>query len=88
MSLPFPDEFDRPPLAAKLAPKLRELASQGIYLGGSSWKYEGWLGSIYNHERYQTRGKLSKKKFEESCLAVGILKVGGIFVQKCDIGDC
>jgi uncharacterized protein YecE (DUF72 family) len=66
----FP-EFDDPlpPQAARLAPKLRSLAERGIYFGTSSWKYEGWLGSIYSEERYLTRGKLSKKKFEESCLS-------------------
>jgi uncharacterized protein YecE (DUF72 family) len=44
------------------------LAKEGIYIGTSSWKYEGWLGSIYTPERYETRGKLSKKKFEDTCL--------------------
>jgi uncharacterized protein YecE (DUF72 family) len=63
----FPPEL--PPQAARLAPKLRALASKGVYFGTSSWKYEGWLGSIYSEDRYQTRGKLSKKKFEETCLS-------------------
>jgi uncharacterized protein YecE (DUF72 family) len=82
MSLPFLDDSDRPPLAAKLAPKLRELASQGIYLGGSSWKYPGWLGSIYSPERYLTRGKHSQAKFDRECLAEYVqtfLTVGGDF---------
>jgi uncharacterized protein YecE (DUF72 family) len=57
--------FDR----KKLATKLRDLAQQGIYFGGSSWKYEGWLGQIYTPERYMTRGKFSRKRFEESCIA-------------------
>jgi uncharacterized protein YecE (DUF72 family) len=66
----FPEPDDRlPPQAARLAPKLSALASRGIYFGTSSWKYEGWLGSIYSEARYLTRGKLSKKKFEESCLS-------------------
>jgi len=56
------------PQAARLAPKLRELAGKGMYFGTSSWKYEGWLGSIYSDDRYLTRGKHSKKKFEETCL--------------------
>jgi uncharacterized protein YecE (DUF72 family) len=60
---------DLPPQAARLAPKLRALADKGILFGTSSWKYEGWLGSIYSEARYQTRSKLSKKKFEETCLA-------------------
>ncbi len=69
MSL-FPEPDDPPPpLAARLAPRLRSLAERGIYFGTSSWKYEGWLGSIYSEARYKTRNKHSKKKFEESCLA-------------------
>jgi len=60
---------DQPNQAARLAPRLRELADQGIYFGTSSWKYEGWLGSIYSQERYTTRGKFSRKKFEAECLA-------------------
>jgi uncharacterized protein YecE (DUF72 family) len=58
-----------PPQAARLGPKLRALADRGVYFGTSSWKYEGWLGSIYGADRYQTRGKFSKKKFEAECLA-------------------
>jgi uncharacterized protein YecE (DUF72 family) len=69
MSL-FPsfDAHDPPPQAARLRPKLRALAEQGIYFGTSSWKYEGWLGSIYREDRYQARGRFSHKKFEAECL--------------------
>lgn len=52
------------PLAARLA----ALAGRGVYLGTSSWKYEGWLGSIYTPERYITRGKFSQAKFNDTCL--------------------
>jgi uncharacterized protein YecE (DUF72 family) len=70
MSLPlFETGDDLPEQAARLRPRLRDLARQGIWLGTSSWKYEGWLGSVYQPDRYQTRGKFSRKKFEESCLA-------------------
>jgi uncharacterized protein YecE (DUF72 family) len=69
MALPFDPAEDRPEQAARLAPKLRGLAAQGIYFGTSSWKYEGWLGLIYSPERYLTRGKHSKAKFEADCLA-------------------
>jgi uncharacterized protein YecE (DUF72 family) len=65
----FDSPEDLPPQAASLAPKLRALADRGLFFGTSSWKYEGWLGSIYSPERYQTRGKLSMKKFESECLA-------------------
>ena len=60
-----PSDFDRERIAAKL----RELAAQDIYIGGSSWKYEGWLGQIYTYDRYLSRGRFSKKKFEQECLA-------------------
>jgi uncharacterized protein YecE (DUF72 family) len=39
-----------------------------LFLGTSSWKYEGWLGQIYDEQRYLTRGKLSHKRFETECL--------------------
>jgi len=64
----FDTDDQGPPEARSLAPKLRALAEQGLYFGTSSWKYEGWLGSIYDESRYQTRGKFSKKKFEAECL--------------------
>lgn len=42
---------------------LTQLAQNSIYLGTSSWKYEGWKGVIY-HDHYQ-----STKQFEAHCLA-------------------
>ncbi len=62
-----PDE--RPAQAARLTPRLRALAAQGIYFGTSSWKYEGWLGSIYTPGRYSVRGRFSQRKFDAECLA-------------------
>jgi uncharacterized protein YecE (DUF72 family) len=59
-----PGGFDQEGLAAKL----RSLAREKIYIGGSSWKYEGWLGQIYRRERYLSRGRFSKKLFEAECL--------------------
>ena len=59
-----PDAFPRD----HLAERLRQLAARNIYIGGSSWKYEGWLGQIYSRERYLSRGRFSKKIFEEECL--------------------
>ncbi len=62
----FEDELS--PQAARLAPRLRALAARGIFFGTSSWKYEGWLGSIYSPDLYQTRGRFSKPRFERECL--------------------
>jgi uncharacterized protein YecE (DUF72 family) len=59
----------RPAQAERLGPKLRRLAEQGVYFGTSSWKYEGWLGTVYTPERYEVRGKFSRKTFEAGCLA-------------------
>ena len=59
-----PRAFDRD----GLRDRLRGLAARGVYVGGSSWKYEGWLGHIYSRSRYVTRGKFSRKLFEETCL--------------------
>jgi uncharacterized protein YecE (DUF72 family) len=62
----FPEAagFDR----ARLSAKLRELASERIYIGTSSWKYEGWCDQIYTRDRYETRGRFSQKRFESECL--------------------
>ena len=59
-----PDAFPR----EHLAQRLRELARQNIFIGASSWKYEGWLGQIYSRDRYLARGRFSKKLFEQECL--------------------
>jgi uncharacterized protein YecE (DUF72 family) len=47
---------------------LASLAGEGVYLGTSSWKYEGWLGLLYTPKRYETRGNFSRAKFERTCL--------------------
>jgi uncharacterized protein YecE (DUF72 family) len=60
-----PGAFDR----AALAARLRSLASEGIYIGGSSWKYEGWIGQIYSRDRYHSRGRFSRQRFEAECLS-------------------
>ena len=59
-----PSSFDRDVLAARL----KELAARRIYIGGSSWKYEGWLGQIYCRSNYLSRGRFSQKLFNETCL--------------------
>ncbi|HEV3331399.1 MAG TPA: DUF72 domain-containing protein [Bryobacteraceae bacterium] len=59
-----PSTFDRDGLAARL----QSLAAEGVYIGGSSWKYEGWLGQIYTRDRYLARGRFSRQRFEAECL--------------------
>ncbi len=53
----------------RLRDRLSALASHSIFIGGSSWKYEGWLGQIYSRSRYQVGGRFSRKLFDESCLS-------------------
>jgi uncharacterized protein YecE (DUF72 family) len=59
-----PQAFDK----AALGRRLRALADQNLWVGTSSWKYEGWLGQIYTRERYMTRGKFSRARFEAECI--------------------
>ena len=59
-----PEAFDR----AGLAARLRALAAETIFIGGSSWKYEGWIGQIYSRDRYLSRGRFSRQRFEAECL--------------------
>ena len=56
--------FDRP----KIAERVKELAAQNIFIGTSSWKYEGWMDQLYSPERYAYRGKVAKSRFEAGCL--------------------
>jgi len=76
------DTVERHPQAGRLAPALRSWADRGVFFGTSSWKYAGWVGSIYSQDRYLTRGKFSKTKFEDTCLreyAEVFSTVGGDF---------
>lgn len=45
------------------------LASQGVFIDTSSWKYPGWRGQLYDTARYEWRGKFAKSRFEKNCLA-------------------
>lgn len=59
----------RHPSASALARRASSLARESnLYIGTSSWKYEGWLGQVYDTDRYLTRGKFSRKRFETECL--------------------
>ena len=57
--------FDRDLMRGKLA----ALAQAGVFVGTSSWKYEGWLNQLYTPTRYEYRGKVATKRFERDCLA-------------------
>ena len=56
--------FDRELIKAKAA----ELAAKGVFIGTSSWKYEGWFGQLYTAARYEYRGKVAKTRFQQDCL--------------------
>ena len=57
----FPEP--EPETKSILAPRLRSLAQQNIFIGTSSWKYPGWIGEIYSPSRYK-----NQKRFEADCL--------------------
>lgn len=48
--------------------RIAALADRGVFLGTSSWKYEGWLGQIYTPARYNYRGRFASTRFERECL--------------------
>jgi len=56
--------FDRERMKTRAA----ELAARGVFIGTSSWKYEGWLGQLYTPSRYEYRGKVAATRFEKGCL--------------------
>jgi len=51
-----------------LRQSLAHLATRGVYVGTSSWKYPGWCGTVYESSRYHFRGKFAKSRFERDCL--------------------
>src|SRR5476649_660230 len=60
----FTPAFDLEYYRARIA----ALAERGIFVGTSSWKYEGWVGQIYTAARYEYRGRLAASRFERECL--------------------
>ncbi len=49
----------------RLKQKAAALAAKGVYIGTSSWKYEGWLGQLYSPARYLKVTKDAKKQSDE-----------------------
>lgn len=60
----FSSSFPLAPLKAALA----ELAVRNVFIGTSSWKYPGWLGLLYDEQRYIHRGRFSDSRFQKDCL--------------------
>jgi hypothetical protein len=56
--------FDREQIKARVA----GLATNGVFIGTSSWKYAGWRGMLYDEARYAYRGKFAESRFEKNCL--------------------
>lgn len=55
--------FDREQIRVKTS----ELAAQGVFIGTSSWKYEGWFGQLYTPGRYQ-KAKVASDTHSEALL--------------------
>ena len=58
-------EFSREQLKLRAS----TLAERGVYLGTSSWKYAGWIGTLYDRARYEWHGKFAETRFNRLCLA-------------------
>lgn len=52
----------------ELRRQLAGLRQRNLFMGTSSWKYEGWQGLLYTPSRYSTRGRYSRARFEAECL--------------------
>lgn len=48
--------------------KAAELATRGVFIGTSSWKYPGWCDMLYDRAHYEYRGKFAVSRFEKNCL--------------------
>jgi uncharacterized protein YecE (DUF72 family) len=49
-------------------PKLEKLREKNIWIGTSSWKYQGWLGKVYRADYSGARSSFVKKRFETEAL--------------------
>ena len=63
----------------RMKQKAEELAASGVFIGASSWKYEGWRGMLYDESRYVYRGKFAVSRFEKNCLS----EYAGVFKTVC-----
>ena len=52
----------------RLRAGVARLAEQDVLIGTSSWKYPGWIGWLYQRDRYLTRGRFSEARFDRECL--------------------
>jgi uncharacterized protein YecE (DUF72 family) len=52
----------------ELRQKAQKLAAQGVFIGTSSWKYQGWFGTLYDRARYEYRGRFAQSRFNRNCL--------------------
>ena len=62
------DPVQPPSFKSKLQSAIQRLAASNIFIGTSSWKYNGWVGQVYDEQRYCYRGKFAKTRFERDCL--------------------
>lgn len=43
-------------------------AERGVCVGTSSWKFQGWVGSFYDEQRYLWHNKFAESRFKQHCL--------------------
>jgi uncharacterized protein YecE (DUF72 family) len=54
--------------AVRDSQRLHALSARGVYLGTSSWIYEGWRGQVYNADYSGKRKDFVKTRFHQECL--------------------
>ncbi|MEO6847760.1 MAG: DUF72 domain-containing protein [Chthoniobacterales bacterium] len=57
-------DFNREQFASAISSE----AAKSVFIGTSSWKYPGWIGTLYDEQRYLRRSRFSKAAFERECL--------------------
>jgi hypothetical protein len=50
----------------RLAEQAANLAAQQVFIGTSSWKYQGWFGQLYDRARYEYRGRFADARFNRA----------------------
>lgn len=55
------------------------LAEHHVFLGTSSWKYPGWVGLLYEEQRYLHHGRFAESRFKRHCLE----EYAGVFRTVC-----
>ena len=88
----FPESDELPPQAARLAPRLRSLAAEGIYFGeGPRWREDRlWFSDFYAHQVSSVglAGDLrTELEFEGQSSGLGWMPDGSLLVVRMELRE-